>query len=104
MSETSDNEARHPAMPVVKSGTPMSETTAIEKVSKLEYPLGQYQRTATYFDECLAEDDSLRPHYEKFISELKRIGEPELKRRWENSRRLVHEQGITYNVYGDQRG
>ena len=29
---------------------------------------------------------------------------PEFKRRIETSRRLIHEQGITYNVYGDARG
>ena len=52
----------------------------------------------------MAADGALRPHYAKFFGSLEQIGAAELERRWENSRRLVQEQGITYNVYGDARG
>ncbi len=63
-----------------------------------------YERAGKLFDECFTDDGELRPHYARFIGNLQAIGGAELKRRWENSRRLVHEQGITYNVYGDVRG
>lgn len=66
--------------------------------------LADYQRTAELFDESLTAAGALRPHYEKFLNSLGQIGEHERSRRWENSRRLVHEQGLTYNVYGDVRG
>ena len=66
--------------------------------------LADYQRTAELFDESLTDAGALRPHYQKFLNSLGQIGEHERLRRWENSRRLVHEQGITYNVYGDVRG
>jgi uncharacterized circularly permuted ATP-grasp superfamily protein/uncharacterized alpha-E superfamily protein len=104
MSETADNDARNREGGVVNSGTPMSEAKVIAEVKPQVHPLIDYQRTPTYFDECLTETGELRPHYEKLTGELKKIGETELKRRWENCHRLVHEQGITYNVYGDERG
>ncbi|MBN8247660.1 MAG: circularly permuted type 2 ATP-grasp protein, partial [Verrucomicrobia bacterium] len=45
-----------------------------------------------------------RPHYRRLIRELQRLGADELRRRDETGRRIVHEQGVTYNVYGDPRG
>lgn len=66
--------------------------------------LADYQRTAEHFDESLTDTGKLRPHYEKILGSLGHLGEAERLRRWENSRRFVHEQGITYNVYGDVRG
>ncbi len=81
----------------------MNETSV--EPEKLSPPLlADYQRTAELFDESLTDAGALRPHYEKFLNSLVQIGETERLRRWENSRRLVHEQGITYNVYGDVRG
>jgi uncharacterized circularly permuted ATP-grasp superfamily protein/uncharacterized alpha-E superfamily protein len=81
----------------------MNETSVEpEKISPLL--LADYQRTAELFDESLTDAGGLRPHYEKFLASLGQISEHERARRWENSRRLVHEQGLTYNVYGDARG
>jgi len=45
-----------------------------------------------------------RPQYGNLIQTLGQLGGPELKRRADTSRRLIHEQGIVYNVYGDPRG
>lgn len=56
------------------------------------------------YDEMLASPGVLRPHWEKFIHSLEAIGRDELVRRWENARRLIRENGVTYNVYGDPRG
>jgi len=67
-------------------------------------PLGAYQRAAPLFDESLAADGKLRAHYQRFAGSLAQVGEGELARRWDNARRLVQEQGIAYNVYGDVRG
>ena len=35
---------------------------------------------------------------------LDRLGVEELTQRWEQARRLIHENGVTYNVYGDPQG
>src|SRR2546428_677821 len=46
----------------------------------------------------------LGPHLTPLVRDLDRLGKAELKRRADTVRRLIHEQGITYNVYGDARG
>ena len=35
---------------------------------------------------------------------LDALGHAELRRRWEEARELIRENGVTYNVYGDPRG
>jgi uncharacterized circularly permuted ATP-grasp superfamily protein len=39
-----------------------------------------------------------------FVSQLDDLGPEELPRRWEQARRLIRENGITHNVYGDPDG
>ncbi|MCW8131026.1 MAG: circularly permuted type 2 ATP-grasp protein [Planctomycetota bacterium] len=63
-----------------------------------------YQGLPGSFDEMLAPDGSLRPHWHTFVSKLDNLGQAELTRRWEQARQLIHENGVTYNVYGDPRG
>ena len=66
--------------------------------------LADYQPVNGAFDELFTNAGELRAHYLPLVRELDRLGPAELKRRGENVRRLVHEQGITYNVHGDARG
>ncbi|MBX3733908.1 MAG: circularly permuted type 2 ATP-grasp protein [Verrucomicrobiae bacterium] len=47
---------------------------------------------------------AIRPHYRAMLRELQRLGPAELRRRSDTGRRIIHEQGVTYNVYGDPRG
>jgi uncharacterized circularly permuted ATP-grasp superfamily protein/uncharacterized alpha-E superfamily protein len=75
--------------------------------AKKELPKGllaNYQRNGAAYDELLGKDGAPRQHYANLIRTLEELGEPELKRRSDACRRLVHEQGIVYNVYGDARG
>lgn len=67
-------------------------------------PLAGYRRMDGVYDECVGEEGVLRAHYAKFAASLEQVGAAELKRRWESCARLVHEQGITYNVHGEPRG
>jgi len=55
-------------------------------------------------DEMLEADGSLRPHWRMFVSMIDDLGSEELTRRWEQARRLIRENGITHNVYGDPNG
>lgn len=55
-------------------------------------------------DEFLAADGTIRPHWKKFAAGLDELGTQELARRWEQARRLIYENGVTYNAYGDARG
>src|SRR5260370_23011769 len=49
-------------------------------------------------------DHLARPHWSGFLQALTALGLPELTRRWEEAKQLIHENGVTYNVYGDPRG
>jgi len=66
--------------------------------------LANYPASEAVFDELLADDGKPRAHYAQLIGALEDFSTPELKRRSDTCQRLVHEQGITYNVYGDPRG
>ena len=66
--------------------------------------LANYSPAAGAFDELLTADGEPREHYLPLLSHLDSLGHDELKRRADTCRRLLHEGGITYNVYGDVRG
>lgn len=66
--------------------------------------LAKYQSHEAAFDELLADGGEVRPHYTKLVGALEEFSPEELQRRSDTCRRFVHEQGITYNVYGDPRG
>jgi uncharacterized circularly permuted ATP-grasp superfamily protein/uncharacterized alpha-E superfamily protein len=55
-------------------------------------------------DEMIERDGSLRPYWRMFVSQMDDIGPDELPRRWEQARRLIRENGITHNIYGDPQG
>ena len=66
--------------------------------------LENYARSEGVFDEVLANDGTVRPHYAKLFGALEDFSATELQRRSETCARLVNEQGIAYNVYGGPRG
>ncbi len=55
-------------------------------------------------DEMVDGDGVLRPHWRPFVQLLDDLGPAELHKRWDQARRLIHENGITHNVYGDPHG
>jgi uncharacterized circularly permuted ATP-grasp superfamily protein/uncharacterized alpha-E superfamily protein len=63
-----------------------------------------YARDPAVSDEMVDADGSLRPHWRMFVSMLDDLGPDELLRRWGEARRLIHDNGITHNVYGDPDG
>jgi uncharacterized circularly permuted ATP-grasp superfamily protein/uncharacterized alpha-E superfamily protein len=78
----------------------MSQKTALEPPlpsKSLEgYPPGEL-----VFDEAFSDASQLRPHYARFFNALEQLDPEELKHRWESSRRLLREQGATYNAYDE---
>lgn len=56
------------------------------------------------FSEWRLSDGAVRPHWTKLVRTLEKLGPKERARRLESTGRVIHEQGITYNVYGDPRG
>jgi uncharacterized circularly permuted ATP-grasp superfamily protein/uncharacterized alpha-E superfamily protein len=61
------------------------------------------QRRESSFDEVRGDNGAVRTHYAKLFGALDELGATELGRRRDSCERLVNEQGITYNVYGDAR-
>ena len=43
----------------------------------------------------------IRPQWQGLVDLLNRIGPDGLNLRWQEGRRLIHDNGVTYNVYGD---
>ena len=62
-----------------------------------------YQPREGFYDEMLAPDGTLRPHWRLLIQSLEETGEAGLASRWREGRRLIHENGTTYNVYSDSQ-
>ena len=63
-----------------------------------------YTALAKSYDEMFDASRRLRPHWARIVAALDDLGQQELARRWEQARRMIHENGVTYNVYGDPRG
>lgn len=55
-------------------------------------------------DEMKASDGSVRPHWQGFTQQIDAMGPAELARRWSQGQRMIQDNGVTYNVYGDPRG
>jgi uncharacterized circularly permuted ATP-grasp superfamily protein/uncharacterized alpha-E superfamily protein len=63
-----------------------------------------YSAAPAVLDEMLDPNGSLRPHWRPFIAMLDELGPRELRQRWDQAKRLIHENGVTHNVYGDPSG
>src|SRR5579864_7370339 len=63
----------------------------------------RYRVNSAFYDEFLAADGGIRAHWQRLADSLLVIGSAGLAGRWQEGRRLIHEHGVTYNVYGDPR-
>jgi uncharacterized circularly permuted ATP-grasp superfamily protein/uncharacterized alpha-E superfamily protein len=63
-----------------------------------------YHALGKIYDESVTEAGEPRGHWQKFIRSFDKLGADELSARWENARRIIRENGMTYNVYGDPLG
>nr|MDJ0786874.1 hypothetical protein [Myxococcota bacterium] len=57
-----------------------------------------------HWDEMARPDGAPNPAWQQLMAALERLGGGEFAGRWEQARRLLEENGVTYNVYGDPRG
>jgi len=107
MSDADNNKRSRETTSMSQSQTQLSsdETSAAKSAApEIGGLLANYQRRAAAFDEFLADDKKPRPHYAKLFEMLEEFSAAELRRRRGTCEQLVHEQGITYHVYGDPRG
>lgn len=56
------------------------------------------------YDEFAAPDGEVRAHWHCLADALEALGTEGLEGRWQEGQRIVQENGVTYNVYGDPRG
>ncbi|MDE3198118.1 MAG: circularly permuted type 2 ATP-grasp protein, partial [Acidobacteriota bacterium] len=64
-------------------------------------PVWRYQPREGFYDEMLEPDGTIRPRWRQIVDTLNHIGPEGLASRWNEGRRLIHDNGVTYNVYGD---
>ncbi len=67
--------------------------------------MSRYARVprAEGYDE-LFDSGGPRPDWKPLVDALETMGREELMRRWEVARALLHEHGVSYDVYGDPQG
>jgi uncharacterized circularly permuted ATP-grasp superfamily protein/uncharacterized alpha-E superfamily protein len=63
-----------------------------------------YPGSAQRYDELLERDGSIRAHWRPLIEHLSRGGADTVRRCVDMTRRLIIENGVTYNVYADPQG
>jgi uncharacterized circularly permuted ATP-grasp superfamily protein/uncharacterized alpha-E superfamily protein len=63
-----------------------------------------YAPPSGVFDEMMQPDGNVRPPWRRLLERLDGLGMPELGRRWDKAKQLIHENGVSYNVYGDPGG
>jgi uncharacterized circularly permuted ATP-grasp superfamily protein/uncharacterized alpha-E superfamily protein len=56
------------------------------------------------YDEMLDSQGQVRPHWSALMREMEKLGSTEMELRRKEAHKLLHENGVTYNVYGDSGG
>lgn len=63
-----------------------------------------YRPPTGSYDEMCLQEGHIRPHWQYLVSALEHLGPNGIKSRWREARRLIRDNGVTYNVYGDPQG
>src|SRR5258708_29951587 len=105
VSEKTVNETGFDSRDLVMDSVQMPMPESIERQTSPVSPMfEEYARSAETFDECAVTRGRLREPFLRFSEALPNLTAAELKRRGEIARRIIHEQGITYNIHGEGLG
>ena len=66
--------------------------------------LEHYTSNPLFYDELLGADGQLRPNWQTFFESFGQLGQEEMNNRSQDMLRLLKENGVTYNIYGDPAG
>lgn len=66
--------------------------------------LGGYRPMADSYDEAVDASGQWRPAWQPFITKLEEMGAADLGAKWQQAQRLIRENGVTYNAFGDPSG
>ena len=64
----------------------------------------QYPPPSRSYDEMVDGQGVVRPHWSRFVERLEALGTVELRSRWDQAQQLIHDNGVSFNVYGDSQG
>jgi uncharacterized circularly permuted ATP-grasp superfamily protein/uncharacterized alpha-E superfamily protein len=67
-------------------------------------PFADYRAPEVAYDELCGADGQPRPHWQRLVELLGSWQPAELADRWEQARRLIRDNGVTYNVHDDAAG
>ncbi len=56
------------------------------------------------YDEVFTTQGERRSQWDAIVPFLETLGSKGLAYSWEQARRMIHENGVTFNVYGDPQG
>lgn len=77
---------------------PQSDPPAAESVSQF------YATSLGTYDEMVAKEGHLLPHWQPLMQELKQLGREGMERRQQMALRLLRENGVTFNIHDGLRG
>ena len=63
-----------------------------------------YQPLPGSYDELRGHDGQIRPHWEHFLEALRTMGPEVVEARRREARRLIRDNGVTYNLHDDHQG
>lgn len=66
--------------------------------------IAHYRPSPGVHDECYLADGGIRPAYEPLMRGLEAMDRRVFTRRWDEGLRAIAENGLTFNVHGDERG
>ena len=82
----------------------MNVSRASMEVVDLSPPDQSYQPVPGIYDEMMAPDGSIRPHWRALVAGLGAMQRQDLADRWRSAARLLHENGLTYAVDASGEG
>ncbi|MFP4542449.1 MAG: circularly permuted type 2 ATP-grasp protein, partial [Opitutales bacterium] len=81
--------------------SPLSATEVARRTAAAAALLEGYAPPAGFYDELLDEQQQPRPTWCDLLASLGELGAEGVEQREEQLRRIIQDNGITYNVYGD---
>ena len=81
-----------------------NQTTIASNASAWLRDAAGYQSAPQSLDEMLDKTGKVRPHWEHLVLALQKLGQNEVELRHSEILKLLRENGVTYNVYGDPDG
>jgi len=86
------------APPAAAGTAAITQGSLFGEADALGYDLG------AVYDEMVTGNGRLRGHWQTFMSTLGPLDPDVMGVKWEEARRLLHQNGVTYNIYGDPQG